>query len=182
MSPQEEPLVFATAWESLYLRGLKGQLTPALRERLKHHGVDFGQPLLPAYPLEIWAAALRDTARQLYPERSLDEGTRELGRRTFLGLRETTIGKALFPLLRLLGPQRVLKRMTRSLRSGSNFIETRVLREGDQDAEVWFNHVVEVGFYQGVLETALVAAGATEATVALGPREGPSIVYKVRWQ
>lgn len=174
--------MFATAWESLYVRGLKGEFSPALRRMLKEHGVDFDQPLLPAYPLEVWAKTLCATATQLYPDRPLEEGTKELGKRTFLGLKETAIGKAMFPMFRLLGPKRVLKRMTRNLQNGSNFIETRVLREGEQDADVWFNHVVQVGFYQGVLETALLTAGATHAEAELGPREGHAIIYKVRWR
>lgn len=182
MDPTEPPLVFATAWESLYERGLKGRLTPELREMLRGHGVDFDRPLLPAYSLDAWAQALCATAEALYPALPLEEGTKELGKATFLGLKETAIGKAMFPLLRLLGPKRVLRRMTRSLRNGSNFIDTKLLREGDQDAAIWFNHVRQVGFYQGVLETALLTAGAQEAHAELGAREGMSIVYELRWR
>ena len=178
----EEPdVVFSTAVEGLYQRGLKGRVTPELRGRLRGVGIDLDQALLPAYPLPVWAEALRTTSRALFPDKAVDDGIAELGRMTVQGLRETLIGPAIFPLLRLLGPRRVLQRMTRNLRNGSNFIETKLLLEEAQQAEIWFNRVREVGFYRGVLEAGLKAAGASEATAEICTREGDAVVYRVRW-
>lgn len=179
--PSESDVVFATAVESLYLRGLKDRLTPELRDAIRGLGIDLDRPLLPGYGLDTWAQALRVTAATLFPGRTLEQATAEMGRITFNSLRETTIGMALFPIFRLIGPRRVLQRMTRSLRNGSNFIETKVVAEADGEADVWFNRVREVGFYTGVLEAGVIAAGARDAAVTVHSRQGDEVVYRVRW-
>lgn len=178
----ESAVVFSTAVESLYLRGLKGRLSAALKEKLRGIGLDLDRPLLPAYSLETWADGLRITASALFPERTVEEATAEMGRLTFSSLGETTIGMALFPIFRLIGPKRVLQRMTRSLRNGSNFIETKVVNEIDGETDVWFNRVREVGFYRGVLEAGVTLAGAKNAEVSIRSRQGDEVVYRVRWR
>lgn len=182
MSQPEAAVVFATAVESLYMRGLKDRVTPALRDELRQLGIDLDRPLLPGYGLDTWADSLRATARSLFPDRSLEDATSEMGRITFNSLRDTALGKALFQVFRVLGPSRVLARMTRSLRNGSNFVETRVVSEDDGQADVWFNCVREVGFYRGVLEAGMIAAGAKDAEVAVRTRQGDEVVYRVRWK
>lgn len=176
-----EPLVFATAVEGLYLRGLKGRVTPALKDRLRALGLDLDKPLLPGYPLQVWADGLCTTAELLYPDLPRDQGIAELGRATIQGLRETTMGLALFPIFKLIGPQRLLRRMTRNLQSGSNFIETKLVRDEPRDAAIWLNLVREPGFYQGVLAAGLEAAGASKVEVQLEKRDGPARTYRVRW-
>lgn len=181
MDGESQHLVFQTAVEGLYLRGLKDRVTPALRAELREVGIDLDRTLLPAYPLAAWARSLRLAGTRLFPDRPADEGIAELGRLTITGMRETLLGRALFPMLKLLGPVRMLQRMTRSLQNGANFVETKLLRQQDNEAVIWFNHVAEEAFYRGLLDAGLVAAGAQRVEVEVEGREGQSRTYRLTW-
>lgn len=176
----EHEYVFAAAVEGLYLRALKDRLTPALRSELKAAGLDLDH-VLPAYPLTIWEEALCIAARGLYPEHRPEEALAQLGRLLIEGYQQTAIGKAMFPLMKLLGPARVLTRMSRNFQSANNYTETRVNQLSPREAELWFNRVLQPAFYQGVLEAGLQAAGAQELAVELGSREGEGFTFRIRW-
>lgn len=176
----EDEFVFASAVEGLYLRALRDRVTPGLKQELKAVGLDLDH-VMPAYPLAVWEHALRVTAQSLYPDQRLEHAMSELGRRLIDGYQQTAIGKAIFPLMRLLGPARVLGRMSRNFQSANNYTETRVKQLAEHDAELWFNRVLQPSFYQGMLEAGLQAAGAQELTVVPGERVGEGFTFRIRW-
>ena len=172
--------VFASAVEGLYLRALRGRLSPAAVAQLRELGLDLDH-VLPAYPLSIWEHGLRVTAATLFPELDLDAAMRELGRLLITGYQDTAIGKAMFPLMRLLGPARVLARIGRNFQSANNYTETKVSQLAPNRAELWVNRVIQPGFYLGLLEAGLAVAGAKDLAVELGARDGEGHTFRIRW-
>ena len=175
-----DEFVFASAVEGLYLRALKGRITPELRTALHQLGLDVDH-VLPAYALDTWEHSLRVTCGHLFPDKALDDAMAELGRQLIAGYQDTAIGKAIFPLMRILGPARVLARMSRNFQSGNNYTDTRVTMLGPSEAVLWFNRVIQPAFYRGILEAGLFAAGAKELSVELGDRQGEGFSFRIRW-
>ncbi|MFN7133736.1 MAG: DUF2378 family protein, partial [Myxococcales bacterium] len=137
----DEQLVFGHNFEGLYLRGLASRLTPELRKELLKLGVDLNR-LLPGYPVEIWMAGLRLTARMLHQGLPPHAAYQQLGQVFMRGYFETMLGKALLAILRVIGPERTFKRMTQNFRTGNNFNEVTSTVLAPGHAEMWINHVL----------------------------------------
>lgn len=126
----DEPVYFATAFEGLYLKGLKGRVDAPLQDALRAEGLDLSRPLLPAYPLAVWQRCIRATADRLYPGQPLEAAVRELGLTFLRGFLQTLIGKAVFTLGRTIGTERTLLRMGHNTRSNTNVYESEVKKLG----------------------------------------------------
>lgn len=122
MSNQLVPVIFGNTYESLF-NGLKGRLDAEAEQKLAALGVDMKR-LDPAYPVEVFHRSLRILADSAFPSLSIDEAMFELGRAFVLGMASTTVGKALYTLSRVIGPRRMLERMTRNARTSNNFSES----------------------------------------------------------
>lgn len=175
---EPERVVFLQAFESL-ARALGGALDSSLRARFKSElGVDFGR-LHPAYPIATWNRAVRIAMQQLFPG---DPGAERLvGARVVRSFAETTLGNALFVVLRLMGPRRALGRLTRNLRTSNNYSETAVKELTASSCEVWINQVDLPHFDAGVLEAGLVSAGAKQVTVEVLAADAKGTTYRVAW-
>ena len=91
------------------------------------------------------------------------------------------MGKLLFGLTRLIGMERTLTRMTKNLRSGSNFHETRLTRVSHDPIidEVWMNDVSGLpGYYLGLLEGGMFHTMGFMNTVTLERTDGTEAVYR----
>jgi uncharacterized protein (TIGR02265 family) len=176
--------MFAQALESLFRHAVpEGGLPLHSRERLRVIGIDLDRPLLPAYPVEAWVAALEVAADALYPEGPRDEAYRALGRRIVRGYTSTLLGRASLSLGRMLGPRRMLERLTQNLRLASNFMEARLTRCGPRDYEVWLNTRVRTpAYYEGFITQALELVGAREVRVRVAEADAAGFTYRVRWE
>jgi uncharacterized protein (TIGR02265 family) len=155
------PLVFAQTFEGLFHRAYKGQVTPALRERMRAHGVDLDRPLQPAYPVEAWNAALLETARALHPDLPLEAAYQKVGERFLEGFGETLIGSAMMALLRTVGYRRALARMERNFRTGNNYIRSHMVERGPTEVDVHFEDMREPpGFFTGIFLAGARMTGA----------------------
>jgi uncharacterized protein (TIGR02265 family) len=94
----------------------------------------------------------------------------------------TLLGRALRPVMRTLGPRRVLERISRGFRDATNFTETRLVERGPGAYELWFNDVVRQGFYRGLLQAGMELAGAREPQVELVARASPEATYAISWK
>ncbi|MBZ4423172.1 TIGR02265 family protein [Myxococcus sp. RHSTA-1-4] len=175
-----EPLVFQQSFEGL-IRALGDRLDDRCAGRLKQVGVDTRGSLAPAYPLDVWVGALRVAADTLAPEVPLEEGAAVVGRRFVQGFSSTLIGNALLTGVRLLGPERMLARMTRNLRTGTNYLEASMERLGPTRYSLTCRPVVVAGFYVGVFLAGLEASGARQPSVQIVRREGEEAVYDIAW-
>lgn len=176
----QEPLVFQQSFEGL-IRALGDQLDERCAGRLKQVGVNAKGSLAPAYPLDVWVGALRVAADTLAPEVPLEEGAAVVGRRFVQGFSSTLIGNALLATVRLLGPERMLARMTRNLRTGTNYLEAHIEQLGPTHYALTCRPVVVAGFYVGVFLAGLEASGARQPSVQIVRHQGEEAVYDIAW-
>ncbi|MCI0569427.1 MAG: DUF2378 family protein, partial [Myxococcaceae bacterium] len=142
-----EPVMFGQSVEALFFRAFTGELPRTCRERLRRVGIDLERPLLPAYPIDVWLAALDIAAEELLPELSRESAYREIGRRVVKAYTSTLLGRAGLLLNGVLGPRRMLERMSQTLRLSNNFMEARLRHLGPTDVELWVNTRVRVPSY-----------------------------------
>lgn len=174
-----EKLIFAQTFEGL-LRSLGGKVTPQLTEGLRLRGLNLSAALLPAYPLSVWVEVLSFVATQ-QPGMGLDEAVAAVGREFMDGYAQTLVGRAMVPMMRLIGPRRTLERVTRQFRTGNNFSETRLNQVSPTEFTLWVNEVQLTGWYIGILSRGLELAGGREVKVELLSREAGSGTFRVRW-
>lgn len=183
VAPQEQ-LVFGTTLEGLFLRGLKGKISPALEQQLRAVGLDLSKPLLPAYSRKVVHAAITLTAKTLFPNAPLSDAMYLVGQHVTSGLRATTLGNAALAVVRIIGPRRTMSRLARTFRSTNNYM-TVTLRELTPSAfELDLEPSNEFPSYmQAVIEDMLTIAGATELRVAVAKHDKAKeqCTYRISW-
>lgn len=169
--------------EGLFLRELASEVTPALRSKLREAGLDLSQ-VEPAYPAGQFSEFLRLTAAELYPSKDPYEGVRLLGARMLRGYRHTSVGIALFALMRVMGLERSLGRITESFNSGDNYTVARLNWLGPCEVEIHFNEVQDLPAYtHGILDQMMCYLGAKDAKVELRSCEdGREALFRIAWR
>ena len=182
MGVSEERLVFHDTFVGLWVRGLSGKVTPALRDALRAEGFDI-EKVLPAYPLSVWKSCLRRTAELLYPGLPADKAYYELGARFIAGFFETLLGRALMPVFKLLSPRRTLEKLQGSFRKGNNFSETRIEWLDERHGRLWVNETFgHPAFCAGFLEYTSHHVTMNLAFKAAVIRvEGDGAVFDLTW-
>ena len=177
-----ERLVYASVVEGLLRHGLEGRLTPRLKERLRHIGVDMDRPLLPAYPVPVWLHCLRATIDEVYPGMAPEAAYRDLGARMTAGYGRTLVGRALYVLARLQGPRRMVLRLPNMLASGDNYTNAEVVEKGPCHFEMRMNSVVEApGYAESIMEALLRLSGAQGPRVRVLDRSRGHTLYGLEW-
>lgn len=175
-----ERLVFQQSFEGLF-RALGNPMDARCAERLRELGLDANARLAVAYPLEVWIEALRTAAETLAPGAPLDDAAAVVGRRFIEGYGSTYMGAALLRTVRMLGPRRMLERMTRNLRTGTNYLESTLRERGPTHYELTCRPVLIPGFYQGLLSAGLEISGAYKPSVQMLRLQGDEAVYELTW-
>ncbi len=178
----ETRVVFNSGFDSLFAKDLRAKVTPVMAEELKAAGVRLDKPFLPAYPIETWAASLAICAKHLYPEESTPEAYRKLGRSTIVGFCDTLAGKALFPLLRLIGPVRALDRAARNYAATNNYTKVTLTRVGPTTFDFYLNEKHTLPQYDmGVLEEALTQLHVKAPQVTLRTQDPEGFTMRLEW-
>ncbi|MFO0598319.1 MAG: DUF2378 family protein [Myxococcaceae bacterium] len=159
----EEPVVFGSSYEALE-RVLGDQLDESVRAKLRGFGVDL-KKLNPAYPYRTWLHSLELTMALKWPGVAREEASYHLGRAIFESFGQTLMGKALMPLLRVLGPRRGLERMNRNLRSSNNYSRTTLEQRAPTSFALGINLVAYPQYFRGLLEDGLENSGAKSPKV-----------------
>ncbi len=180
--PRKEPVVFGPTVEALLVHGMKGRLDAAARRRLTELGVDLALPFATAYPVTLWFDVLQVCADVLHPGLARQEAWYRVGRRLGEGFGDTLQGKALYGVARVLGPRRMLARMTRNLQTLGNYAtsQARDLPNGavELTVEVLPEFHAALGAHpgldphqvRGTLETLLEVCGVREPACVLQPQ------------
>lgn len=176
-----EPLVFSQSFEAL-LRALGGNLNSEAKARFVAVGVDYDHRLLPAYPLETWVAAMELGAVLFSPGAGPAQRHFLLGRRMVDTYGETLVGRALLAVMRVIGPQRTMERMTRNLRTTNNYTESSMTTLPDGRVTVWCSRVVSPEFYRGMFTRTIEAAGGREARVEIVSADASGGTFAVSWK
>ena len=176
----DEPVVFHQSYESLR-RALGPKLDRRALERFRAHGVHLDRPLEPAYPLDTWVKSLEVACELLAPGQPIEAASHLVGRRIVLSYAETTLGKALFAILRITGVERGLHSMQRNLRTSNNYSETRLEKKPDGSFELWCNRVTFPHYYRGIFEAGLESLGAKKVEVALLKHDEQGATFSLRF-
>jgi uncharacterized protein (TIGR02265 family) len=180
----QEKLVFATAVEALFVRGLGPRLCTATRLQLAEAGLDLQRPLAVSYPLEEWKTFVDIAARALYPHLSRSEAHGWMGVHYLGGFLQTSMGRLVGELAPVLGSERMLERISHELRGGNNFLEVRLMPLSARHVELWVNDIL--GEYPslvaGFFLRAQQLAGARSVHVDVRSFDGTACTYDVRWR
>jgi len=179
---EKERVVYQSLLEALYVRGLEGQVTPALRRALLKEGLNL-DALPTSLPVPVYRRCLEITARELYPELSLHDGSREVARRLARGSWTTPLGRAMTGCLRLLGPRRAVEWLSRLFRAFDSYSEVRAIREAPGCYRIRFNAPdVPDGYAEATLEEVLREAGARNPEARALGRDAETSSFRVTWQ
>lgn len=135
------------------------------------------------FPIATFDAVVKLLAAQLYPAQGLDDALYELGRTAMTRYGDGAIGKTLFPLIRLLGPVRVLKRIPPLFRATNNFAVVTLEVTGKTSYECEHNEVGSVPhYYRGVMQGAAELLRLPHHQTALLTYDGHRARYRLSWQ
>ncbi|MBL8956003.1 MAG: DUF2378 family protein [Myxococcaceae bacterium] len=174
-------LVHAHTVEGLYWKALRGRVSASLKAELKSLGLDLDSKAVDVQQ-EVWVKMLAATVRDLWPNLSADEGYYRLGELIVQGYETTIMGKALFAMMKLLGPHRVLKRATSSLQNANTYSTAEVKPLGGNRYEVWTNECNgNANYLRAVLFSALSHAGAAGLQVKVLTYDGHAASFDISW-
>ncbi|MDX2015978.1 MAG: DUF2378 family protein [Myxococcaceae bacterium] len=176
----EPRVAFASLFESLE-RILAPVRDASVDARLRELGIDFGH-LQPAYPVETWYAGIELAMSRFDPTWTDAQRQNHFGVRLVQTYGDTLVGKAMYAMMRLIGPERSIVRATRSFRTAVNFLDTSYVMHGPRDFELTMNEVVLPHRYPGFFEAALQVAGAKDVRCELTRLTETHASYRSTWQ
>ncbi|GMU05101.1 DUF2378 family protein [Corallococcus caeni] len=180
--PPEQRQVYVQVVEGLLQHGLKGQVSPRLRERLRQAGVDLDRPLLPLYPVPLWARCMDIVVEEVYPDVPRAEGYALLARAHVEGYGATLLGRAVMGVMRVLGPRRMVHRLPEVLRGTDNYTEATLTERGPTHFELHLNSSFSApGYVEALFEGMLAAGGAKAPRVTKVHDDGDSSTYALTW-
>ncbi|RKH01820.1 DUF2378 family protein [Corallococcus carmarthensis] len=180
--PPEQRQVYVQVVEGLLQHGLKGQMSPRLRERLRQAGVDLDRPLLPLYPVPLWERCMEIVVEEVYPGVPQVEGFARLARAHVEGYGATLLGRAVMGVIRVLGPRRMVQRLPEVLRGTDNYTEATLMERGPAHFELYLNSSLGApGYVEALFEAMLVAGGAKAPRVTKLHDDEVSTVYALTW-
>jgi uncharacterized protein (TIGR02265 family) len=179
-APIKQRLIFGSAVEAL-LKAAEGNVKADTERKLNELRMFFRKPVDPAYPADHWALAVRLVGADLNPKDLHEEQHRKLGSKTVRQFAETFMGKAMFTAAKVMGVGRSLSRMTNNLRTGANFIETKLTTLDERSYELWVSDVSGVpGFYIGLIEAGADYIPGWTDQMRIKAREGDGCVYTLK--
>lgn len=180
MTEQRERVVFSHTMESMLSR-FESRFTEERWAHLARLGVSRGQRQ-PAYEFERWCQVIEYLAREFYPGQALTDAEYQLGRDFIERYADTLVGRALFPLLRVLGTKRTIRRLARSFRTGTNFTEVDILDETTNTCVLLFSVVEPRGqVTRGILSKGLELAGIPGVQLSLEHQTGEQARFRLSW-
>ncbi len=177
---KEEALVWGHTVEGLVRCG-KARATPAWASRLRAAGLEVDKAVAPAYTRDQWRSFLMISAEELF-EGTMEERLELLGSSFIDEYAKTILGRAVSTVMSVIGTKRSIERMTKSLRSGNNYSETRATFTGPHRAEFWLNDTLGAPSYIcGALGGVLRRSGCSRVTVKTLSTQGNSAIFEIEW-
>lgn len=178
-----EKLVFESSLEAMFIISLADRNTPEVRKALREVGIDVDKKLPPALPREVWYAGIELVATHAWKELPREEALRAMGRRLIENLQHTLLGKTFSPVMRVLGPERLLKRVPHNMKSANNFATATVRVTAPRVVVI---DTTDVGsapqLFAGSLEGLLAWAGVKKSSVDYVMTTPPAAEFTVRWE
>ncbi|WNG42906.1 DUF2378 family protein [Archangium minus] len=180
----DTPLIFNHSLQGLLSRAFPAGVPAELKAKLLTVGVDLSKPLLPAYPVHTWARCIEFSAPFAFPHERREVAWRMLGERMIDGYQDSMIGGAMFSMLRILGPRRMLQRAQKNFRTGNNYSEVRATDVSPTAMDLWFNETDDVlrHFTAGLVLAGMRAGGAEEPQVELLQTDPKGVTFRASWK
>src|SRR3954471_1193951 len=139
-------------FEGLFRRALHVEPTSPLAEALPEIGFDLKAPK-GRYPGAVWKAALEVTARHQFPQLTMPEAQRELGKLFTAGFFETIVGKVIGSIIPFLGTDRMMARMPKFASMATSGVSLETIRESEKQWRVRYtSRHASPDFMAGALE------------------------------
>ncbi len=177
----DEKVVYKDAITNI-LDANKGRLTPRIRERMKAEaGVD-DAALKPTYPIPAHDLVVKILGQELFPGRTPDDATYEVGRAMLNSYGRGVLGKALFSLIRLMGPMRILKRVPEYYKMSNNYADVKIEIIDQKSYVLDHNEVGSVPhFWRGAMQGSGEVIGLAGHAVELLSYDGARARFRVSW-
>lgn len=183
MGMREPERIFGNTFQALFCIALHGQLSERCIDRLAGVGLNLRRPLESTYGLQVWIEALEIVRAEVFPNLSADDAYFRLGTLCIEGIKETSVGRAVHAIAKLIGPARMLDRMERNLRISDNFMHARTEQRSAGRATLWIHPVHEPStFYAGLLDALVRFSAGKDVVVTFEAEEPSRIRYDVRWR
>ena len=175
-----EKLVWGHTVEGLVRCG-KPRATSKWVERLRSAGLDIEKPVAAVYTRDQWSSFLKISAEELF-EGPMELRLEELGNSFIDEYAKTFLGSAVATVIRVIGMKRAIERMTKSLRSGNNYSETKATFTGPRRAEFWLNDCLGMPTYIcGALAAILRRTGTESVRVTTMSMTGVEVILEITW-
>ena len=160
-----EPVIFSQMMEALLRLTDKERFDMGVRKRLRDIGVDLDQPLLVAYSVPTWFATVDVFVEILHPTLAREQARYRIGQDlSYAYGRTIPMGNAVFQIFRMLGWRHSLPRITRGIRSGTDFLSAQTRFREDKTLEVAFDVLqlpgIDPDFMNGCLDAVMALMGA----------------------
>ena len=176
----ESRIIFKHCAEAL-LNGLGSDLTPQLKEKLSKFGLAPDRELPPAFDAEQWTQILKVVAESLQPN-DPPAAHHQIGERITDAYLDNFIGRALKPVIKLIGIRRAMGRMRQNFRVANNYSEAEATEVEPGHMRL---HVNETGmmayFYRGILARGLLICDPKNLRVEIASEDPTGVVFSVRW-
>jgi uncharacterized protein (TIGR02265 family) len=179
--PSSQRVTFGSVFDGLFLKAFAKDVTPEFRARLKGLGVDL-EHLHAGYPFTVFVDVVGLTAETFFPNLTKEEAWFQIGVRNLEGFYDTFLGKPMFALLRIIGPQRTAARMKANFRSANNYSESKLVELGPRELQMWMNDSGLMRFFiAGVMHRGLQLAGAKDVKLEVLATDAEGTVYRITW-
>lgn len=176
-----EPLVYKDTIQNI-LTVVEGKLSPRIVERLQREALIDVNALAASYPLKAHDAMVKVLSEELYPTKSIDEATYELGMSMMGRYGDSLLGKALFAVIRMLGPMKVLKRVPEYFKQGNNYADVKIEVTGPSSYILDHNEVGAWPHYvRGSMHGSGKVIGLKGHAVELLSYDGHRATLRVSW-
>lgn len=181
-TPTEERVVFAVSFEAMFVRALGATMPAELRQSLAAMKIQL-ESLEVAYPLQTWKRALAEARRILHPNLPDAEAYEQLGRIFVRSYFETFLGRAVKPLLKVIGTSRSLDRMRQNFRGGNNFSDATLEKTGEKSRLFHINDDLgHPSFVLGIIQEGMVIAVEPTFRMTVIATDPPKASYRCTWE
>lgn len=169
-------LVFKHTVEGLFTRAYGGQIPPSLDAQFREMGL-----YAPAVDAEVFGRAFHLLRDEVHRGLEPAAAERQMGARFLAGYFETAMGGLVKVMLKVLSVDQALARVPKSLMSGANFIEAKVVKVGEREVNLVVNdYSTSPEFLCGVVSEMVTRAGGSPQ-IEITERDGRAMVMRVRW-
>ena len=173
-------LIFSSSVEAL-IKVAQGKVKPDTQRALSALRIGPPHKLEPAYAAADWAKAVRLIGADLFPGVDGDQQQYEVGRATVMEFTDGLVGRAMLSAAKLFGARRSLQRMSNSLRSGANFLQSRLTVIDEKTMELWLNDASGVPhFYAGLLSAGDPVIPGWPDRITVKSQDGDACVLELK--